>query len=148
MSAAYPGFGAERVHGDGGACAHALRAAPSPAASRAGWPLTPHASSTRDTFATALRPPSPVLLQSPVLTSTHSALFLPGLACAMSGIGSIPGAAGGNPVVFFDISIGGHSAGRIKMEVRCDPRPRSITPAREHQLVPRTCMRAQLRSAP
>jgi hypothetical protein len=41
----------------------------------------------------------------------------------MSGIGSIPGAAGGNPVVFFDISIGGHSAGRIKMEVRCDPRP-------------------------
>merc|ERR1712086_870925 len=47
------------------------------------------------------------------------------LPCAMSGIGSIPGAAGGNPVVFFDISIGGHSAGRIKMELFADVVPRS-----------------------
>ena len=43
----------------------------------------------------------------------------------MSGIGSIPGAAGGNPVVFFDISIGGHSAGRIKMELFRDVVPKT-----------------------
>jgi len=36
----------------------------------------------------------------------------------MSGVGSIPGLQNGNPVVFFDITIGGHAAGRIKMEVR------------------------------
>ena len=50
---------------------------------------------------------------------------LPRVNCIMSGVGSIPGAAGGNPVVFFDISIGGHSAGRIKMEVR-SPAPSPI----------------------
>ena len=35
----------------------------------------------------------------------------------MSGVGSVPGLANGNPVVFFDVTIGGHDAGRIKMEV-------------------------------
>jgi hypothetical protein len=40
----------------------------------------------------------------------------------MSGVGSIPGLHSGNPVVFMDISIGGHNAGRIKMEVRCRQR--------------------------
>ena len=103
-------------------CAHALRAPPSPAASSAGWPLTPHAGSTRVTFPPPSETPRVCSCRA-LLTCTPSALFLPGLACAMSGIGSIPGAAGGNPVVFFDISIGGHSAGRIKMEVGCDPRP-------------------------
>ena len=88
-----------------------------PAESRTGRPLTPHSSSARLTSASALRAPSPVLLQSPVTSAPSARLLLPGPACAMSGIGSIPGAAGGNPVVFFDISIGGHSAGRIKMEV-------------------------------
>mmetsp|Transcript_24387 Transcript_24387/g.55508 ORF Transcript_24387/g.55508 Transcript_24387/m.55508 type:complete len:147 (+) Transcript_24387:43-483(+) len=68
----------------------------------------------------------------------------------MSGVGSIAGLANGNPVVFMDISIGGHNAGRIKMELftntvpktaenfrqfctgefRCDrsPSPWSLTP--------------------
>ena len=36
----------------------------------------------------------------------------------MSGVGAIPGLANGNPVVFFDVTIGGHDAGRIKIEVR------------------------------
>jgi hypothetical protein len=40
----------------------------------------------------------------------------------MSGVGSIPGLHNGNPVVFMDISIGGHNAGRIKMEVCCRQR--------------------------
>ena len=100
----------------------ALRAPPSPAASSAGWPLTPHAGATRVTFPPPSETPRVCSCRA-LLTCTPSALFLPGRACAMSGIGSIPGAAGGNPVVFFDISIGGHSAGRIKMEVGCDPRP-------------------------
>ena len=34
-----------------------------------------------------------------------------------SGVGTVPGLADGNPVVFFDVSIGGHNAGRVKMEV-------------------------------
>ena len=36
----------------------------------------------------------------------------------MSGVGSVPGLANGNPVVFFDVTIGGHNSGRVKMEVR------------------------------
>ena len=43
----------------------------------------------------------------------------------MSGVGSIPGLANGNPVVFFDVSIGGHSAGRIKMELFADVVPKT-----------------------
>ena len=43
----------------------------------------------------------------------------------MSGVGSVPGLANGNPVVFFDISIGGHSAGRIKMELFADTTPKT-----------------------
>lgn len=43
----------------------------------------------------------------------------------MSGVGSIPGLASGNPVVFFDISIGGHSAGRVKMELFADSVPKT-----------------------
>ena len=119
-----PLVGRERVHGGDAAVRmrRALRAPPSPAASSAGWPLTPHAGATRVTFPPPSEPPR-VCSSRALLTCTPSALFLPGRACAMSGIGSIPGAAGGNPVVFFDISIGGHSAGRIKMEVGCDPRP-------------------------
>ena len=115
--------GRERVHG-GDAAVRMRRAlrAPGPAASSAGWPLTPHAGSTRVTFPPPSETPR-VCSSRALLTCTPFALFLPGSACAMSGIGSIPGAAGGNPVVFFDISIGGHSAGRIKMEVRCDPHP-------------------------
>ena len=35
----------------------------------------------------------------------------------MSGVGSIPGLNNGNPVVFMDMSIGGHNAGRITIEV-------------------------------
>jgi len=33
-------------------------------------------------------------------------------------------AAGGNPVVFFDITIGGHNAGRIKIELFADEVPK------------------------
>ena len=43
----------------------------------------------------------------------------------MSGVGSIPGLANGNPVVFFDITIGGHNAGRIKMELFADVVPKT-----------------------
>jgi len=43
----------------------------------------------------------------------------------MSGVGSIPGLANGNPVVFFDVSIGGHNAGRIKMELFADTVPKT-----------------------
>mmetsp|Transcript_16850 Transcript_16850/g.48813 ORF Transcript_16850/g.48813 Transcript_16850/m.48813 type:complete len:183 (+) Transcript_16850:96-644(+) len=43
----------------------------------------------------------------------------------MSGPNSIPGAAAGNPVVFFDISIGGHPAGRVKMELFADSVPKT-----------------------
>ena len=68
----------------------------------------------------------------------------------MSGIGSIPGAAGGNPVVFFDISIGGHSAGRIKMEVCAAIPPASDHACQRshHHLGRPTCTQAQPRSAP
>ena len=34
----------------------------------------------------------------------------------MSGVGSIPGLANGYLIVFFDVTIGGHDAGRIKMD--------------------------------
>ena len=110
-------------------CARTLARSTNPAESSTGWPLTPHSGSARVTSASALRAPSPVLLQSPLTSAPSAPLFLPGdCSCyAMSGIGSIPGAAGGNPVVFFDISIGGHSAGRIKMEVCA-----AITPASDH----------------
>ena len=48
------------------------------------------------------------------------------LAAAMSGLGSVPGAgANGNPVVFLDITIGGHNAGRISMELFADVVPRT-----------------------
>lgn len=43
----------------------------------------------------------------------------------MSGVGSVPGLNNGNPVVFMDISIGGHSAGRIKMELFADVVPKT-----------------------
>ena len=44
----------------------------------------------------------------------------------MSGLGSVPGAgANGNPVVFLDITIGGHNAGRISMELFADVVPRT-----------------------
>ena len=43
----------------------------------------------------------------------------------MSGVGAIPGLANGNPVVFFDITIGGHNAGRIKMELFADVVPKT-----------------------
>jgi len=43
----------------------------------------------------------------------------------MSGVGSIPGLQAGNPVVFMDITIGGHNAGRIKMELFADTVPRT-----------------------
>jgi len=43
----------------------------------------------------------------------------------MSGVGSIPGLANGNPVVFFDVTIGGHDAGRIKMELFADVVPKT-----------------------
>ena len=41
----------------------------------------------------------------------------------MSGVGMIPGLQNGNPVVFMDVTIGGHNAGRIKMEARPRQRP-------------------------
>merc|ERR1712087_819498 len=43
----------------------------------------------------------------------------------MSGVGSIPGLNNGNPVVFMDVTIGGHNAGRIKMELFSDTVPRT-----------------------
>ena len=43
----------------------------------------------------------------------------------MSGASSIPGLANGNPVVFFDVSIGGHAAGRITMELFADTVPKT-----------------------
>ena len=43
----------------------------------------------------------------------------------MSGVGSVPGLNNGNPVVFMDITIGGHSAGRIKMELFADVVPKT-----------------------
>ena len=86
-----------------------------PTQSGTSWPLIPHGSSPRAVY---LHSPNRVACASAEPTDLRHlrASVVPGLA-PMSGIGSIPGAAGGNPVVFFDISIGGHSAGRIKMEV-------------------------------
>ena len=42
------------------------------------------------------------------------------------GLGSIPGLGpNGNPIVFFDVTIGGHDAGRIKMELFADVVPKT-----------------------
>lgn len=43
----------------------------------------------------------------------------------MSGVGSVPGLANGNPVVFFDVTIGGHNSGRVKMELFADQVPKT-----------------------
>ena len=45
----------------------------------------------------------------------------------MSGVGSVPGLTNGNPVVFMDITIGGHNAGRIKMEARREHSASTLT---------------------
>merc|ERR1719460_2789165 len=43
----------------------------------------------------------------------------------VGGGGPGTGPGGGNPVVFFDITIGGHNAGRIKMELFADEVPKT-----------------------
>merc|ERR1712216_701272 len=43
----------------------------------------------------------------------------------IGGGGPNTGPGGGNPVVFFDITIGGHNAGRIKMELFADEVPKT-----------------------
>ena len=44
----------------------------------------------------------------------------------MSGIGAIPGAAGGNPIVFMDISIGGMEAGRLEFDLFGAVAPKTV----------------------
>ena len=59
-------------------CARTLARSTNPAESSTGWPLTPHSGSARVTSASALRAPSPLLLQSPLTSAPSAPLFLPG----------------------------------------------------------------------
>lgn len=47
---------------------------------------------------------------------------------------------GKNPVVFFDITIGGHDAGRIKMELFADKVPKTAENFRQASQVRSSCL--------